>query len=207
MPNDPILHLLGLARKAGRLEIGEEPVGAVCRARQARLVLLASDAAANTNRRAAHFGEAGNVLWLEVPYTKAELGFHLGRGSCAMLAITDAGFAAAVTREAGRPGPERYGPAAQQLRQKADPGASAAEGEAPAREKPAKRKEKALGSTKPRPEEKRRSQWAAQRQRGVLRCAGNTFSPVRKPAPGPEASTRPRRPQAVRNIPAQTLRN
>lgn len=36
MPNDPILHLLGLARKAGRLEIGEEPVGAVCRARQAR---------------------------------------------------------------------------------------------------------------------------------------------------------------------------
>ena len=41
MPNDPILHLLGLARKAGRLEIGEEPVGAVCRARQARLVLLA----------------------------------------------------------------------------------------------------------------------------------------------------------------------
>ena len=28
MPNDPILHMLGLARKAGRLEIGEEPVGA-----------------------------------------------------------------------------------------------------------------------------------------------------------------------------------
>ena len=52
MPNDPILHLLGLARKAGRLEIGEEPVGAVCRSRQARLVLLASDAAPNTCRRA-----------------------------------------------------------------------------------------------------------------------------------------------------------
>ena len=120
MPNDPILHLLGLARKAGRLEIGEEPVGAVCRARQARLVLLASDAAANTNRRAAHFGEAGNVLWLEVPYSKAELGFHLGRGSCAMLAITDAGFAAAVTEKLAARDPERYGPAAQQLRQKAD---------------------------------------------------------------------------------------
>ena len=41
MPNDPILHMLGLARKAGRLEIGEEPVGAACRARQAKLVLLA----------------------------------------------------------------------------------------------------------------------------------------------------------------------
>lgn len=75
---------------------------------------------ANTNRRAAHFGEAGNVLWLEVPYSKAELGFHLGRGSCAMLAITDAGFAAAVTEKLAARDPERYGPAAQQLRQKAD---------------------------------------------------------------------------------------
>ena len=98
MPNDPILHLLGLARKAGRLEMGEEPVGAVCRARQARLILLASDAAPNTVRRCAHFGEAGNVLWLELPYTKAELGFQLGRGSCAMLALTDAGFAASALR-------------------------------------------------------------------------------------------------------------
>ncbi len=32
MPNDPILHLLGLARKAGKIELGEEPVGAACRA-------------------------------------------------------------------------------------------------------------------------------------------------------------------------------
>ena len=51
MANDPILHLLGLAKKAGRLEIGEEPVGALCRARHARLILLASDAAPNTRRR------------------------------------------------------------------------------------------------------------------------------------------------------------
>ena len=120
MPNDPILHLLGLARKAGRLEIGEEPVGAVCRARQARLVLLASDAAPNTCRRAAHFGEAGNVLWLEVPFTKAELGFALGRGSCAMLALTAAGFAASLSQKLAARAPERYGPAAQQLREKAD---------------------------------------------------------------------------------------
>ena len=120
MPNDPILHLLGLARKAGRLEMGEEPVGAVCRARQARLILLASDAAPNTVRRGAHFGEAGNVLWLELPYTKAELGFQLGRGSCAMLALTDAGFAATLVEKLALRDPQRYGPAAQQLRVKAD---------------------------------------------------------------------------------------
>ena len=93
MANDPILHLLGLAKKAGRLEIGEEPVGALCRARHARLILLASDAAPNTRRRCAHFGEIGNVLWLELPATKAELGFCLGRTSCAMLALSDAELA------------------------------------------------------------------------------------------------------------------
>ena len=48
MPHDPILHLLGLARKAGKLELGEEPVGALCRARHARLVLLADNAAPTT---------------------------------------------------------------------------------------------------------------------------------------------------------------
>lgn len=120
MPNDPILHLLGLARKAGKLELGEEPVGAACRARHARLVLVAADAAPNTRRRCAHFGEAGNVLWLELPFSKAELGFLLGRGSCAMLALTDAGFAASIVEKLAARDPERYGPAAQQLRVKAD---------------------------------------------------------------------------------------
>lgn len=120
MPSDPILHLLGLARKAGKLELGEEPVGAVCRARQAKLVLVAGNAAANTCRRAAHFGEAGNVLWLVLPHTKEDLGFALGRGSCAMLALTDVGLAASVVQRLAQLDPERYGEAARTLQDKAD---------------------------------------------------------------------------------------
>ena len=120
MSHDPILHLLGLAKKAGRLEIGEEPVGAACRARRARLVLLAQDAAPNTRRRCAHFGQAGDVLWLEVPFSKAELGACFSRTSCAMLALTDAGFAASVCGKLAARDPERYGPASTQLREKAD---------------------------------------------------------------------------------------
>ena len=119
MANDPILHLLGLARKAARLEIGEEPVGAVCRARQAKLVLIASDAAPNTFRRAAHFGEAGNVLWLALPQTKEELGFALGRGSVAMLALTDIGFASTIVKKLAAANPEKYGAAAASLDVKA----------------------------------------------------------------------------------------
>ena len=103
MPHDPILHLLGLAKKAGRLEIGEEPVGAAARAHQARVLLL-----------------AGGALWLQMPFTKAELGEQLGRSSCAMLAVTDFGFAAALAEKLAARDEERYGPAAQQLRAKAD---------------------------------------------------------------------------------------
>ena len=69
MSNDPILHLLGLAKKAGRLEAGEEPVGAACRARQAKLVLIADDAAANTCRRAAHL--AKRAMYFGCPFPKA----------------------------------------------------------------------------------------------------------------------------------------
>ena len=56
---DNTLHLVGIAKKARRVEVGEEPVGAAARARQARLIVLARDAADNTCRRAAHFAEAG----------------------------------------------------------------------------------------------------------------------------------------------------
>ena len=55
---DKLLNLIGLAKKAGKLEVGEEPVGAAARSKHARLILIASDAADNTRRRALHFAEA-----------------------------------------------------------------------------------------------------------------------------------------------------
>ena len=83
---DPILSMIGICRKAGKIEPGEEPVDAAVRARDARLLLLAADAADNTARRCAHFAEVGQCLWLRIPESKYELGRALGRGSCAILA-------------------------------------------------------------------------------------------------------------------------
>ena len=60
------------------------------------------------------------ALWLQMPFTKAELGEQLGRSSCAMLAVTDFGFAAALAEKLAARDEERYGSAAQQLRAKAD---------------------------------------------------------------------------------------
>ena len=119
MSHEDVLSLLGLIRKAGRLEMGEEPTGAACRARKAAVVLLAEDAAPNTCRRAAHFGELGKCLWLPLPCSKAELGRSLGRSSCAMLAVTDAGFAAALVKKLRALDPERYAAAGQALDEKA----------------------------------------------------------------------------------------
>lgn len=114
-----VLSLLGLAKKAGRIEIGEEPVGAACRARRARLVLLASDAAAHSARRADHFSQSGGASFVKLPFTKEELGGVLGRSSCAMVALTDAGFAASLLNKLAVADPGRYGEAARTLEVKA----------------------------------------------------------------------------------------
>lgn len=111
--------ILGLAKKAGRLETGEEPVGAACRAREARLLLLADDAAPNTVRRAAHFAEAGACVMLTVPAPKAILGAAVGRSSCAMVAVTDIGFADAIAKRLAALDEAHYGLAAERLALKA----------------------------------------------------------------------------------------
>ena len=90
------LGLLGLARKAGKLELGEDPVGAACRGRKARLVLLARDAAGNTADKARRLAQGSNARCVRTPFLKEELGAALGRTSCAVLALTDEGFAKAM---------------------------------------------------------------------------------------------------------------
>lgn len=114
-----LLSTVGLAKKAGRLEIGEEPVGAVARAGQAKLIIVAADAAENSRRRASHFADAGHVKWLNVPFTKSELGNILGRTSCAMAAFTDMGFAASLVKKLAEADPEQYAAAAERLDVKA----------------------------------------------------------------------------------------
>lgn len=117
---DNILHMVGLAFRAGRLEVGEEPVGAACRARDCRLILIARDAADNTFRRVRHFADAGQCLWISIPYTKEELGSAVGRTACAMVAVTDVGFAEAIAKKLAAVNPEKYTITAEKLHIKAE---------------------------------------------------------------------------------------
>ena len=90
--------LLGIARKAGKLEAGEESVTASAKAHKARLLLLAADASDRTCRH----GESlvtDNCPLLPLPLTKTELGGAVGRSSCAILALTDVGLANAAVKK------------------------------------------------------------------------------------------------------------
>lgn len=117
--SSPVLNLLGIALRGGNLTVGEEPVEAVARARDARLLILASDAADNTMRRVRHFADAGQCIWVRVPFTKAELGQTLGRSAVAVCAVTDIGLAAAVAHKLADIDPVRFDETASRLDLKA----------------------------------------------------------------------------------------
>ena len=114
-----ILSMIGLAKKAGFVEIGEEPVGSAARAKHARVILVAGDAAASSVRRAYSFAQSGNCLCLTIDATKDQLGSALGRTSVAMAAVTDIGFAEALVKKLAAMDEGRYGAAAEALRVKA----------------------------------------------------------------------------------------
>ena len=116
---DQVLSMLGLAKKAGRVETGEEPVGAAARARKARVILVARDAGPSSQRRAFSFAQTGACLCLTVPADKDALGRSLGRTSVAMCAVTDIGFAGAIVKKLAAIDGEKYGAAAAQLDVKA----------------------------------------------------------------------------------------
>ncbi|MFQ9915646.1 MAG: L7Ae/L30e/S12e/Gadd45 family ribosomal protein [Flavonifractor plautii] len=142
---DNVLHLLGIARKAGRVEVGEEPVGASARARQARLILVASDAADNSARRAAHFAQAGKAPWSPGALHQGGAGRHSGPRilrhagphrvglAAALLARLAAGETETVRRGVGGVGVRRRTRPSSARRNKLPPREEAAEGGRPSR--------------------------------------------------------------------------
>lgn len=101
MSNNKALGYLGLARRGNNIVIGEEPVGAACRAGHGRLLVLAADAADNTCRRARSFASGGKPPVLKVPFTKDELGDALGCNACAMAVFVDVALALAFVKALG----------------------------------------------------------------------------------------------------------
>ena len=114
------LKLLGLMRRANALQPGEDRAGEAVQAGKAKLLLLASDAADNARRRAEHWVEGRRAQLVLLPFDREELGGALGLGSCAMAAVTDLGFAGALTELLAGIDPERYGALAAETAQRRD---------------------------------------------------------------------------------------
>ena len=100
------LNLLSLARKGGRIEVGEEPMCAAARACHARLVVVAEDATDHTKRRARSAVAGTGQQVITVPFSKDDLGAALGRTSVAVAALTDPALALSFVEALGDP--ERY---------------------------------------------------------------------------------------------------
>ena len=113
---DRALNYLALARKAGLVELGEEPVGAAAREGHARLGIVASDASDHTWRRAKSFAAGTDQQCIRLDCTKEEMGFVVGRQSLAIAAITDCPMALALVQSL--PEPEKNAEAVQVLTEK-----------------------------------------------------------------------------------------
>ena len=104
--DNKVLNYLALARKGGRAELGEEPVGASARALKAHLIIVAGDASDHTWRRAKSFAAGTDQQCIRLECTKDEMGFVVGRQSLAIAAITDVSLALAMVNAMGQP--EKY---------------------------------------------------------------------------------------------------
>lgn len=92
MTNQAVLQLLGLAARARKVISGEELVIKEIRHGNAKIVLLASDASANTSKKLTDKCKYYNVE-LHVLGNRYDLGHATGKEARVALAITDSGFA------------------------------------------------------------------------------------------------------------------
>ena len=88
------LNYIGLAKKAGAIEVGETNTGAAIRAGKGRILILASDASDNAKRRAENFVHGTQTPLVSVPFSKEEISQVSGADGCSMAAFTDVGLAA-----------------------------------------------------------------------------------------------------------------
>jgi ribosomal protein L7Ae-like RNA K-turn-binding protein len=80
--------ILGLARRAGRLVVGDQGCRKALAQGRARLIILATDGSERTQKTFRELGKKAGVSTCRVA-SKAELGRWLGRDQVAVAAITD----------------------------------------------------------------------------------------------------------------------
>lgn len=94
------LSRLGLAMRAGKVVTGDEIVLKAIRSSEAKLVMLAADASANTQKKFRDKCGTYNIP-LVIGFDRESLGTSIGKPERVVLAITDQGFAEMISKSFG----------------------------------------------------------------------------------------------------------
>jgi ribosomal protein L7Ae-like RNA K-turn-binding protein len=97
MEIDPILGLLGLSRKAGKLACGLDETEALIETGKARAILIANDLGSVTQRKIQRHEARVPILRLEAD--RETVGASVGVRGCGVCALSDIGFAAALAKK------------------------------------------------------------------------------------------------------------
>ena len=109
MGTDRNLLILGLAKKAGLLAIGDDAVGTAARKGHTKLIISAEDASERAYRNARIYADSCGAICMAVPFTKFELGSITGRGAPATVAFLDTGLAVTFIKGLAEAGHELSG--------------------------------------------------------------------------------------------------
>ncbi len=92
MQNNKFLSLIGMARRANRVQMGFDKAKSAILYDEAKVVFVCSDVSVKTKRGLVFASEETGVKVLDIPYTIFELSNAIGT-KCGVVAITDKGFA------------------------------------------------------------------------------------------------------------------
>ncbi len=95
---EQLLFAIGLARKAGKMSVGTEMVCEDIRRKKAKIVLYASDLAANTEKRITDCCRHYGAVCQKCAATKEELGAAIGKSFAACISVTDENLSKLISR-------------------------------------------------------------------------------------------------------------
>ena len=98
---DNILSFIGLARRAGSVELGAEKVYEMASFGKAKMVLLADDVAGNTVNAVKNTCSRKEIPVVKAGCSKDELGPAVGFAQCGVITVTDTGFALSLAEKMG----------------------------------------------------------------------------------------------------------
>lgn len=96
--NDPVLSMLGLCRRAGRLSVGTEAVMTAIKRKKSRLVVIASDISPKTEKELRFTAKDTDLPIIRIPHPLLEVGHAIGVGA-GVVSVDDDGFAGAIVKK------------------------------------------------------------------------------------------------------------